>query len=218
MSWITSHAPPSGTALNHCELAAGGFDPARRRWHLLLRDQLTGAQAEVQTKAVVNCAGIWVDGLNRHFNIDSPWKHALSKGVYLVLPRGQAHELPLIFDMGEHDDVQTYVPWGPAALWGPTETLLEDHQRDSHPTLEDVRFLLQHANRHLRRPVTAGDILSLRCGIRLLVAPRDFWPALFPRTFTTRRHLSRSPASLDFGLRRQADRLPPPGPGHHQND
>lgn len=174
LSWITPHAPPRGVALNHCEVAGGAFDPAGGVWRLELADRLSGAQGEARARVVINCAGPWTDRLNEKFGIESPYKHVLSKGVYLGLAREETHELPLIFDLGEHEDVVTWVPWGPVALWGPTETALSQLELGMRPEPEDVRFLLRHANRHLRRAVEPGDVISLRCGVRALAVARGY--------------------------------------------
>ena len=139
-----------------------------------------GASRPVRARLVVNCAGVWADTLNRQQGIETPYRHALSKGVYLGLARDEAHRSPLIFDMGAHDDVMTYVPWGPVALWGPTETAIEEIGEGLEPQPADIRFLLETANRHLRRKVGPEDIVSLRCGIRALVVDRDYVSTRYP--------------------------------------
>jgi glycerol-3-phosphate dehydrogenase len=101
--------------------------------------------------------------------------------------RPPEHQSPLIFEMGEHGDVLTLLPWGPVSLWGPTETLVNDIGEGYRPNGEDVAFLLEHAQRNLERPLQRDDIVSLRCGIRPLVVPASFHKDVYPLDIS-RRH------------------------------
>lgn len=186
LSWITPHGPPRGSALNHCDIVEGRLDPPGRNWLLLLRDRLTGEEGRARARILVNCAGPWADGINRRFGIRSPLKHVFSKGLYVGLKRSPAHGMPLIFDLGQHGDVMTYVPWGPIALWGPTETPVPDMEEGSRPSPEDVRLLLRHAGRHLRNRVTKDDIVSLRCGVRPLVVREGYSDHRYPLEISRR--------------------------------
>jgi glycerol-3-phosphate dehydrogenase len=80
----------------------------------------------------------------------------------------------------------TYVPWGPVALWGPTETAIEEIGKGLAPQPGDIRFLLESANRHLRRKVGPEDIVSLRCGIRALAVNRDYAATRYPLELSRR--------------------------------
>jgi glycerol-3-phosphate dehydrogenase len=186
LHWITPYRPPRGSALNYCELASCDYDRSGAVWRLVLRDRMGGAACEARARLVVNCAGVWADAINREQGIETPYRHALSKGVYLGLARAETHHSPLIFDMGDHDDVMTYVPWGPVALWGPTETAIEGIEEGLTPQLSDIRFLLETANRHLRRKVGPEDIVSLRCGIRALAVDRDYVARRYPLELSRR--------------------------------
>jgi glycerol-3-phosphate dehydrogenase len=172
LSWITPHAPPSGAALNHCE-AAGTYAATERLWHLELRDRLGDRHAETRARLVVNCAGPWTDDVNARFGIASPVRHVLSRGIYLGLRRRPEHCRPLIFDMGAHGDVLTYVPWGPIALWGPTEAWVTDMEDGATPTPEDVAFLLDRFPGHLGGPIARADVVAVRSGVRALAVDRS---------------------------------------------
>jgi glycerol-3-phosphate dehydrogenase len=186
LSWITPHGPPRGSALNHCDILSGHLDLPGRHWLLQLKDGLTGAEGQARSRVLVNCAGSWADDINRRFDIRSPLKHVFSKGVYVGLQRSPEHEMPLIFDLGRHGDVMTYVPWGPIALWGPTETSVTHREEGCCPEPEDVRFLLKEAGLHLRHRVTRGDIISVRCGVRSLVVSADYSEDRYPLEISRR--------------------------------
>jgi glycerol-3-phosphate dehydrogenase len=186
LHWITPYQPPLGTALNYCELASCDYDRAGGIWHLVLRDRLGEEARGARARLVVNCAGVWADAINRRQGIETPYRHALSKGVYLGLLRNEAHHSPLIFDMGDHDDVMTYVPWGPVALWGPTETAIAEIGEGLEPEPADIHFLLATANSHLRRKIHPEDVVSLRCGIRALAVDRDYVATRYPLELSRR--------------------------------
>jgi glycerol-3-phosphate dehydrogenase len=186
LHWITPYQPPGRAALNYCEVVNCEYARSEGLWRLELRDRHRGVTTGARARLIVNCAGVWADALNRQQGIETPYRHALSKGVYLGLSRAGEHHSPLIFDLGSHDDVMTYVPWGPVALWGPTETAIEEVGEGLTPQPADVRFLLETANRHLRRKVGPEDIVSLRCGIRALVVDRDYVATRYPLELSRR--------------------------------
>src|SRR5207244_2327380 len=101
-------------------LHGGGFDARQRCWHLELEDRLGGRTYAARARWVVNAAGVGTDRLNDSFGVVAPYRHLFSKGVFLGLPRHPAHDSVLAFD----GDFLSWFPWGPCALWGPTETVL----------------------------------------------------------------------------------------------
>jgi glycerol-3-phosphate dehydrogenase len=174
LHWILSTAGGESVAVNYCALAGGRWDAPTRTWHLELRDELTGREAVARARWVVNAAGVWTDEVNRRFDIESPYKHIFGKGVFVGLGRDHRHATPLTFENRNDGDCMTLIPWGPIALWGPTETVVTDLCRGFAPEPEDVRFLLGELNRHLARPARVEDIVSLRCGVRPLAVPRSY--------------------------------------------
>jgi glycerol-3-phosphate dehydrogenase len=178
LHWILSHQGPGQAALNFCSLQGGAYDHSARTWRLELADTLDGTQAEARAKLVVNAAGVWTDQINHQFGMESPYKHVLSKGVFIGLARDPRLSLPLIFEnrQDKEADCMVLIPWGPVALWGPTETLVTDLTTGFQIEPQDVQFLLGELNRHLIRPVSLPDILSFRCGVRPLAVPRSFQP------------------------------------------
>jgi len=186
LHWLTPCQPPGRAAVNYCEVESCEYARSEGLWRLELRDRLRGVTTGARARLIVNCAGVWADDLNRQQGIETPYRHALSKGVYLGLARAGEHHSPLIFDMGDHDDVMTYVPWGPVALWGPTETAIEEIAEGLTPQPADIRFLLETANRHLRRKIGPEDIVSLRCGIRALAVNRDYVASRYPLKLSRR--------------------------------
>jgi len=193
LQWITQNISPEQTALNHSAVLGGGYHQRDRLWTLNLSDTLGGRQFEARAGHVVNCAGVWTDAVNRTFRIRTPYRHALSKGVYLGLKRPTGLRDPLIFEMGENGDTLTLTPWGPVALWGPTETAVDTIEEGFHVTGADVDFLLDHHNRNLRQKTTRRDIVSLRVGIRPLAVKADDKADRYPLVLSRRQRVFSDP-------------------------
>jgi glycerol-3-phosphate dehydrogenase len=173
--------------LNYCRLIGAEFDPAQRIWTVALRNESTGTEHRAKARVVVNAAGVWTDSVNRLLDLDSPCKHVFSKGVYVAFPRQEEQTEAYIYPMRGVDDVLTLVPWGPVTMWGPTETAVQDLESGLHPNRDDIRFLLTNANASLPQIVGPEDIVSVRCGVRPLVVPRDYTLRAYPLTLS-RRH------------------------------
>jgi glycerol-3-phosphate dehydrogenase len=189
LHWITPHQNEEQVPLNYCAVGDGVYHARDGNWALQLHDTLGPNQVTARARVVVNCAGVWTDEVNRRFGIRSPVRHLLSKGVYLGLRRPTEHRSPLVFEMGEHGDVLTLLPWGPVSLWGPTETRVEDIASGYRADSEDLAFLLEHARRELDPAPTRDDIVSLRCGIRPLVVPASFDKDVYPLNISRRHRL-----------------------------
>jgi len=190
LHWITANASPNSVALNHSELVGGEYHGGERLWHLSVNEHINGKQINVRSHTVINCAGVWTDRVNANFGIGSPYKHALSKGVFLGLERRPEQENPLIFDMGAHDDVITSIPWGPVELWGPTETAITDIEEGLTASGEDVSFLLDQYDRCYRTGATKDNIVSLRCGIRPLAVEASYDRNEYPLELSRRNRIA----------------------------
>jgi glycerol-3-phosphate dehydrogenase len=176
-----------GIPMNHCRLVAAKYVRDQRCWTVRLRDELTGQEHEGKARIIINAAGVWADEVNRLLAVESPWKHVFSKGVYINLPRRDGQKDARIYPMPGADDVLTHVPWGPAMMWGPTETAIRDLESGLTPNHEDIRFLLTSANQLLPEKVGPQDVVSIRCGIRPLVVARDDSRDVYPLELS-RRH------------------------------
>jgi glycerol-3-phosphate dehydrogenase len=170
MGWLASSE--TACALNYCACTGGGFDPQSRRWSLELHDQSTGRAIDVSARCVVNAAGVWADQLNGTFGIQTPWQHLLARGVSLCVPRPATHRDTIVFDDAYADEGFSLVPWGPVALWGSNEVLIESPENCHRADRADIVHLLARLNHHTRLEVSADDVVNLRVGVRGLIVPR----------------------------------------------
>jgi glycerol-3-phosphate dehydrogenase len=166
--------------LNYCTLDAADYSPKDRQWTIHLSDVIGAGQCSGKARIILNCAGVWTDSVNRRFNIQSPYRHVMSKGVFIGYQRPEAHQTPIIFEMGEHGDTLTFIPWGPVSLWGPTETMEESIENGFSINPEDIHFLQHHAAKNLEPSLAGSRIISLRCGIRPLAVSRTFKADCYP--------------------------------------
>jgi glycerol-3-phosphate dehydrogenase len=174
LGWILPNQNSHNIPINHCELVGGVYDESEGMWRLDLKDRLCRDEFSVRARFMVNAAGAWTDSLNARFNMETPFRHVLAKGVFIGLRRSPELQIPVIVDGGRYSDCLSLIPWGPISLWGPTETTVNDPSSGFAVNPEDIRFLLSQLNRHRVRTANAGDIVSLRCGVRPLVVERSF--------------------------------------------
>ncbi len=227
LDWIHSGRSLQALAVNHCEPETACFDRAAGVWRLELRDRLHGHGAAVSVRFIVNAAGVWTDGVNERLGVISPYRHELSKGVYITFRRPDSLHRILVFDSGENNDTMTFVPWGPVAMFGPTETRARDLREGFSVAPADVRSLLLLANQNLAANYRAEDIVSMRCGIRPLAVRRDFSKVVHPLELSRQHRVhhdrARQVVAVYGGkltscgvlaaavLARLAPHLPPPG-------
>ena len=171
--WILPWCSPERPALNYCEVVGGCRDNAKGFWRLELRDRVSGKEMVARARWVVNAAGVWTDQLNTRFGIETAWRHVYGKGVFIVLPRDPSHETPLSIE-NRLDDFFSLIPWGPVALWGPTDTVSRDPESGFFADAGDIRTLLDELNRHTVRKSGPEDIIALRCGVRPLAVKRSY--------------------------------------------
>lgn len=171
LSWILNGGGHDSAALNYCGVASAEYDTFAHSWHLSLSDTLNHASTQVHARLVVNAAGGWTDEINRTAGIESPYRHLLSRGVSLSVPRDPRHTTHLAFETAD-GNAMTYGPWGPVALWSSTDTVHADIDTARQIEPDDIRALLLELNAHLARPLTVADIVSVRCGVRPIAVPR----------------------------------------------
>jgi glycerol-3-phosphate dehydrogenase len=203
LEWILPFNGSRTVALNHCAVEVASFDQGCGRWQLELRDRLHGQEATTTASFVVNAAGVWADKLNASLGVESPYRHELSKGVYISFRRPDCLRQIFVFDTGENEEILTFVPWGPVALCGPTESRVTDISEGFAVSPDDVRYLLRLANQNLHASYGVEDIVSMRCGIRPLAVRRGSSNLVHPlelsRKHRVHHHLSRQAVAVYGG-------------------
>ncbi|MGB0471103.1 MAG: FAD-dependent oxidoreductase [Ilumatobacteraceae bacterium] len=167
-SFIRSAFEAGAVTTNYVELVHA--ERRGDRWHVALRDVVTGDETTASAKTLVNAAGPFVDALNESWGTTTTHRIVYSKGIHLVVPRLTTtdHDRVLAF----FDDSQRLfyvIPMGRRSVIGTTDTRVDDPH--TAVTEEDRNFLLEQINArmNLEKPLEASDVIAERSGVRPLV-------------------------------------------------
>lgn len=149
-------------------------------WRIALSDELApGAVASVNTKLVLNMAGIWIDKVNAQVGGTAHPKRLIAgtKGAHIMIrlpPECQEYGIATLNRLNEGFYC---IPWRGMHYFGPTETLYEGNVDDIRPLEEDVSFLLDEAN-HLLPSLNLkrADVLFAWAGVRPLGYDEELLP------------------------------------------
>lgn len=140
-------------------------------------DVVTGREAVIKARCVINATGVWVDALRQSFVKGSAALRPMvrpSQGVHLVVDRTfMDGDHALLVPKTRDGRVLFAVPWLGKLVLGTTDTPRQDLPREPEPTTDEVDFILDEASRVLTRPVRREDVRSVWVGLRPLVAPPD---------------------------------------------
>lgn len=149
---------------------------------LLCEDSLTGQAYQIQSRCVVNAAGVWVDELRQKDGAANsadgrrPTRPmvAPSQGVHIVVDREfLGGESALMVPKTADGRVLFAVPWLGKVILGTTDTPRHDLAREPSPFKEEIDFILTESARYLRRAPQRTDVKSVWVGLRPLVKPQD---------------------------------------------
>ena len=138
-----------------------------------IEDRLAGRVFEVDARFVVNATGVWAE---RVAALDGPPPFHLthSVGTHMVLRPG-AVRTSMAVVIPETDDgrIAFIVPWAGRFVLGTTDVAYTGDLSAPVATAKESDYLLDHANRYLRRPLQLADITAAYAGIRPLVAAAE---------------------------------------------
>lgn len=159
-------------ALNYMPVTAMTND-GRRITGLTVKDEETGQTFEVGAKVVFNCAGVWIDSVRRLADPAVGDLVRISRGSHLVvdksfLPTGNAMVIPKTSD----GRVLFCIPWQDNLLIGTTDIEQGQAYRDPEPSPDEIKFMLDNANRYLTRRIRPEDIKAKFAGLRPLFDPK----------------------------------------------
>jgi glycerol-3-phosphate dehydrogenase len=149
------------TALRHANGRVAGA---------VVRDGLSGRTFEVAARFVVNAAGVWGEAV-AGMDGAPPFHLRHSKGIHVVLrPNAVATRLAVVIPETDDGRLAFLVPWAGRLVLGTTDEAYDGDLAAPVATGVEVAYLLDHANRYLRRPLRQADVVATFAGIRPLVA------------------------------------------------
>jgi glycerol-3-phosphate dehydrogenase len=165
------------SAMNHGAIIAnyvesqGAVRGADGLWQCSAKDLVAGRSMTVRARVLLNAAGPYVDAHNQKTAVDTKFQHVFSRGIHLIVDRITPHRRVLTFFA---DDGRLFfvIPMGAKSCIGTTDT--REETLPPYVRGEDRRFVLANINKRLNlpRPISEGDIIAERCGVRPLVLPR----------------------------------------------
>lgn len=126
---------------------------------------------KVTATVLINACGPYADRFNERCEITTRYHHVLSKGVHLNVRRIAEGDRVLAF-FASDGRLFFAIPLGSRSCIGTTDT--RTLELPPRTTDEDRLFILDNINARLRleQPLTTGDILAERCGVRPLVVSK----------------------------------------------
>ena len=155
------------TAVNYME-SLGSTRNSPGEWQTQLQNTRNGKKYKVQSAIIINACGPYVDQQNKTSELNTKHCHAFSKGIHLIVPQITNNKRVLTFFA---DDGRLFfaIPMGNRTMVGTTDTRVATPE--TKVSTEDRTFVLENINKRLNltKPLTEGDIISERCGVRPLV-------------------------------------------------
>ena len=166
-----------GTALNYVTVT----DFTKRNGRIVgvaAKDVETGEEIRIESRSIINAAGVYVDTLRRLDDAGSPALVTPSQGAHLVLDRSLLPgETAILVPRTDDGRVLFAIPWHGVVLVGTTDTPVTGLAIEPRPLHEEVAYLEEHVGRYLDRPVRPGrDPKHLPPGCRPLLRGRPGSP------------------------------------------
>lgn len=166
---VARTAAQYGAVVRTSTQVVGFLREADRICGVRVRDCETGAEADVEAHAVLNCTGVWTDEIQRLSGGRGRFRVRASKGVHIVVPRDRiVSESGLILRTAT--SVLFVIPWRNHWIIGTTDTDWKLDLANPAATRADIDYLLNTVNSVLATPLNEDDIEGVYAGLRPLLA------------------------------------------------
>lgn len=133
-----------------------------------VRDAEAGTELTVRGRTVVSATGVWAERVQEMAG-ESTLAVTAAKGIHLVVPADRIDSRTGLIARTA-DSVFIIRRWFDHWLMGTTDTRWEHEPDEPVATGADVDYLLGHANRWLRTPLSLDDVVGVYAGLRPLVS------------------------------------------------
>jgi len=139
------------------------------RWHIVLHDLNSGAQREVEARALVNAAGPWTaEFIKQRAGLNKAQSLRLVKGSHIVVPKLFEHEFPYIFQNPDGRIVFAIPYEGDYTLIGTTDVDFDGDPGQVKISAEETAYLCDAVNAYFKRKVSPADVVWTYSGVRPL--------------------------------------------------
>lgn len=151
--------------LNYAEVTGIETNPPRAA----VVDRIGSAAAQAAARHIVNAAGIWAEQVAALAG-PVPFRIERSKGTHLVLDAPELlRDAALVIPETDDGRLAFAVPWRGRVLLGTTDEATAGDPDAPRAEAREARYLLDHLNRYLSKPVDRGVVISAYAGLRPLV-------------------------------------------------
>ncbi|RNL61244.1 glycerol-3-phosphate dehydrogenase/oxidase [Nocardioides marmoriginsengisoli] len=133
-----------------------------------IRDLENDVDHEVRAKVVVNCAGVWTDGIQELVGGRGALHVEASKGVHIVVPKDRIRSEAGFITKTEKS-VLFVIPWGRHWIIGTTDTPWSLDLAHPAASRADIDYILGHVNTLLKDPLDHEDVEGVYAGLRPLL-------------------------------------------------
>ena len=141
---------------------------------VLIRDQLSGEEYEINARVVVNATGVFTDSVLKMDDPDARNIISPSQGVHLVIDKEfSPGESAIMVPHTDDGRVLFAVPWNGKIVVGTTDTPVKDPELEPKAMEEEIEFILKHASQYLTGSPKRKDVRSVFAGLRPLVKAGD---------------------------------------------
>ena len=154
----------------------------RRRddlWSVRLRFE--GAEREVRTRAIVNAAGAWADGISDGIAPHGKPRLRLVKGSHIVTRKLYAGEHAFIFQNPDRRIVFAIPFEDDFTLIGTTDVAVRTPEEGERISPDEIAYLCDAVNEYLVRNATPDDVVWTFAGVRALHDDGDANPSRVSR-------------------------------------
>lgn len=158
-----------GVAVNYVE-ARNLIERGGKVLGVKARDSETGADFELQAKAVINATGVHAEQIIALDGRPRDSLLAVSQGSHFVLPRSfLPGNTALMIPKTDDGRVLFAIPWHGALIVGTTDVPVENASSEPRALPEEKAFLRDYIARYMHHAPRPEEILSVWSGLRPLV-------------------------------------------------
>ena len=159
--------------------------PDKQQWHILLKDNITGQQTTITSRALVNAAGPWVNSVfDSVLARDSPRRVRLIKGSHIVVPKLHAENRAYILQ-NQDGRIVFVIPWlNEFSLIGTTDVEYTGDPAAVSCSDDEKQYLCNIVNQHFKSNVSPADIVYDYSGVRPLCEDESDSPQAITRDYT----------------------------------
>ncbi|TAN11736.1 MAG: glycerol-3-phosphate dehydrogenase/oxidase [Chitinophagaceae bacterium] len=162
-----------GTVLNYIRVIKLSKNDQGKLNGVIAKDEADGREYQLKAKIIINATGVFVDEIHQMDDGSKERTVKPSQGIHLVLPREFLETTVNALMIPKTDDgrVLFMVPWHDHLLAGTTDTPLEEHTLEPRALEKEIAFILNTAERYLKKKTSRQDVLSVFAGLRPLAIP-----------------------------------------------